>query len=80
MPIRNLVGPRVRDARLRAQPKLTQSELAARMQLAGFNLDRVSIAKIESRHREVTDRELVALAEALSVSVMWLLGRDNSLE
>ncbi|MGH2353837.1 MAG: helix-turn-helix domain-containing protein [Chloroflexota bacterium] len=53
---------------------MTQAELAARMQVAGFDLDRAGIAKIESRLREVDDRELVALASALGVSAAWLLG------
>lgn len=73
MPMRNLVGPRVREARQRYQPKLTQAQLAARMQLAGFRMDRASIAKVECGLREVTDRELVALADALGVSIGWLL-------
>ena len=76
MPNRNLVGPRVREARLKRQPPLTQAELAARMQISGFRLDRVAISKIEVRYREVDDRELVALAAALEVSAAWLLGED----
>lgn len=74
MPARNLVGPRVREARRTRSPRMTQAELAARMQVAGFDLDRAGIAKIESRLREVDDRELVALASALGVSAAWLLG------
>ena len=71
---RNLVGPRVREARRRHRPPLTQAELAARLQIAGFNLDRAAVSKIEVRYREVDDRELVALASALDVSAAWLLG------
>lgn len=78
MPSRNLVGPRVREGRRRLKPKLTQAELAARMQVAGFHLDRAGIAKIESGLREVTDRELVAIAAALGVSAAWLLGEHES--
>ncbi len=78
MPVRNLVGPRVREARLSCQPKITQAQLAARMQLAGFSLDRVSVAKVEIGLREVTDRELMALADSLGVSVMWLLRIDET--
>ena len=73
----NLVGPRVREARRRHRPKLTQAALAARMQVAGFNLDRAAISKIEIGYREVTDRELVALAAALNVSAAWLLGETG---
>lgn len=70
---RNLVGPRVRAARHRQQPRLTQQQLAARLQVEGYPLDRVAVAKIESGLREVTDIELVALAAALRVSAGWLL-------
>jgi transcriptional regulator with XRE-family HTH domain len=75
MTIRNLVGPRVRQAR--REQGLTQAQLAARLQSAGFGLDRAAVSKIESRIREVDDRELVALAHALGVSAAWLLGQGN---
>jgi HTH-type transcriptional regulator, cell division transcriptional repressor len=75
---RNLAGPKVRDARRRLKPKLTQAELAARMQVAGYHVDRAAIAKIESGLREITDRELVALAAALGVSAGWLVGERSA--
>jgi hypothetical protein len=39
------------------------------------------ISKFESRTRPVTDIELVAIADALDVSVLWLLGlkRNNKI-
>lgn len=73
MPARNLVGPRVREARHREHPRLTQRDLAARLQVAGYPLDRVAVAKIEVGLREVTDIELVGLAAVLRVSAGWLL-------
>ena len=48
------------------------------MQVAGFSLDRAAIAKIEGRYREVTDIELVALADALGVSVAWLVNASDT--
>jgi HTH-type transcriptional regulator, cell division transcriptional repressor len=75
---RNRAGPKVRDARRRLKPKLTQAELAARMQVAGYHVDRAAIAKIESGLREITDRELVALAAALGVSAGWLVGERSA--
>jgi transcriptional regulator with XRE-family HTH domain len=54
-------------------PRLTQAELAARLQVAGFDLDRAGVSKIESQIREVDDRELLALAGALGVAASWLL-------
>lgn len=61
----NLVGPQVR--RLRAQQRLTQPALAAKCQIAGYDLSRESLAKIEARLRSVTDAEVVLLASALRV-------------
>src|SRR5579859_1026807 len=78
MPARNLVGPRVREARYRHLPRLTQLQLAARLQVAGYPLDQVAVAKIEIGLREVTDIELVGLAAALRVSAGWLLGEPGA--
>lgn len=73
---RNIVGPRVRAARRRLTPRLTQAALAVRLQVAGFNIDRAGVAKIECGYREVTDYELVALAKALGISAAWLLDEE----
>ena len=75
----NLVGGRVKAARLRSSPVLTQVQLSARLKKLGFPIDRASISKIETGTRCVPDYEVVALAKALSVSVGWLLvGRKKA--
>jgi transcriptional regulator with XRE-family HTH domain len=74
--MRNIVGPRVRTARVAKKPKLTQAALAARVQLLGWDVSRGGVAKIEAGVRQVTDKELVLLAQALDVSVAWLFGED----
>jgi HTH-type transcriptional regulator, cell division transcriptional repressor len=71
--MRNIVGPRVREARLNRQPPLTQDELAKKLKKFGLEIDRVGISKIETGLRQVHDREVVHLARALEVSVAWLL-------
>lgn len=71
--MRNIVGPRVKEARLKHKPALTQKELAAKLKQLGFDIDRVGISKIETGLRQVHDREVVMLAQALDVSVSWLL-------
>ena len=53
---------------------MTQVALASRLQLAGWDISRVGAAKIESGIREVTDIELMKLAEVLHVTAGWLLG------
>ncbi len=74
---KNLIGSRLRLARLMKKPIVRQKDLLARLEVKGLHLSDSAISKIESGNRSVTDIELVAFAEALNVSVMWLLGKDN---
>ena len=67
----NMIGPRLRS--LREAEGLTQAEFAARLQLAGWDISRETLAKVESQVRCVTDRELVRFAEALEVEPNELL-------
>lgn len=68
---RNISGPEIR--RLRMNKGLSQDQLAARLQIAGLELDRVAVAKIESQIRSVFDWELAMIAEVLGVEVGALL-------
>ena len=68
--IQNLVGPQVR--RLRTEAGLSQEALAAKLQLAGWDLSRGGLSKIEARLRRVNDAELWVLAKALSCSMAEL--------
>lgn len=52
---------------------MTQSELARALQLKGVNVDRAGVAKIEGGYRQVSDVELVMIAEVLGVSPAELL-------
>lgn len=70
---RNIVGSRVRQARRAAKPRITQRDLMARLQVLGMVIDQSGLSKIENGQRPVSDIEVVALAEALKVSVAWLL-------
>ena len=45
--------------------------------MLGLQLERPAISKIETGYREVTDKEVLALAKALGVSAVWLLGETN---
>ncbi|MCK4824011.1 helix-turn-helix transcriptional regulator [bacterium] len=78
MPRRNIIGERVRMARERAKPSVTQTDLAARLQVEGLRLERVTISKIETGYREVTDVEAMAIAKALGVSISWLMGESSN--
>ena len=71
---RNIVGERMRLARERAKPPVTQIDLVARLQIQGLRLEQAAISKIEAGKREVTDVEVVAIAKALGITVSWLFG------
>ena len=68
---KNVCGE-LHEARRRC--RLTQSKLAARLQIAGIEIERDSVSRIEIGTRFVADYELRALAQILGVSVEWLLG------
>lgn len=75
---KNIVGDRVARGRRGFKPALTQDALSGKLARLGIQLDRAAIAKIENDHRYVLDYELKALAEALGVSVKWLLGDERA--
>ena len=68
---KNLVDPRVR--KLRWEKKLKQKDLAARLELAGWQLDRAGVSKVESRFIKVSDYQMLCLMHALSVDARDLL-------
>ena len=68
---KNICGERVHEARRRL--KITQSDLAARLQINGIIIERDSISRIEIGTRFVADYELRELSRILNVSVNWLL-------
>ena len=69
---KNISGQRVREARLKKH--LSQSELAAKLQVEGIVIERDSVSRIELGTRFIPDYELPALARVLNVTVEWLLG------
>jgi transcriptional regulator with XRE-family HTH domain len=74
---RNVVGTRVRKARLRSVPPISQEDLAGKMAALGVLLDRSAISRIESSERYVMDYEIVAFSKALKVSVASLFGEER---
>ena len=69
----NIVGERVKQARLRRDPPLTQDQLSGQLAKLGVSIDRAGISKIEIGSRYVLGFEVRALAKVLQVSVGWLL-------
>jgi DNA-binding XRE family transcriptional regulator len=70
-PSKNISGPMVK--RYRDTLGLSQQELAAKAQVAGWDIGRDVIAKIETGIRCVDDIELVKLAKLLGVEPQLLL-------
>ena len=57
----------------RKKMKISQRELADRLQLAGLDVDKNAIQRIECGKRFVTDIELVVLAKVLDTDFSELL-------
>lgn len=71
----NICGIRIEQ--IRKQKKVTQTDLAARLQVRGVQLNQNSICRIEKGKRVVTDYELLIIADALGVTVNVLLGIEE---
>ncbi|MBQ6864529.1 MAG: XRE family transcriptional regulator [Clostridia bacterium] len=72
---RNIVGARVEQRRKELGMK--QKDLLTQLQIGGIDLNASGLSKLEGQIRSVSDYELVALAQVLEVSVLWLLGIEE---
>ncbi|MBR6677370.1 MAG: helix-turn-helix transcriptional regulator [Oscillospiraceae bacterium] len=73
---KNISGERIHQARTTL--RLSQADLAARMQVSGVSIEREAISKIETGDRFVTDYELMVFAKVLGVSMVWLLDQEQT--
>jgi ribosome-binding protein aMBF1 (putative translation factor) len=71
---RNVIGRRIREARLKSKPPVSQDDLAGRLAARGIILDQTAISRIERQERYLMDYEVAAIAKCLKVSVAWLHG------
>lgn len=69
----NLCGKNIARLRMAMEPKVSQNKLAGMLQLAGLDLEKNAVQRIESGERFVTDVELKKLAQVLGVSTEELL-------
>ena len=74
----NVCGRNV--AVMRKKLNISQRELAERMQLMGYDLDKNAIQRIESGQRFVTDIEVQALAKVFDVDLPTLFDENLSEE
>lgn len=67
----NICG--VKIAQLRKGMKISQRQLADNLQIAGLDVDKNAVQRMESGQRFVTDIEIIKIAEVLEVSIAELL-------
>ena len=72
---KNISGERIYQAR--TKKRLSQAELAAKMQINSVMIEREAISKIETGDRFVSDYELFVFSKVLGVSLQWLIGIDE---
>ena len=71
----NVVGKHVKE--IRKKQGITQEQLAIRIEMAGWQVDRFLVSKIERGDRQVSDIEAQLIAQALMVSISNLFGQGN---
>ena len=69
--LNNVCGKNI--AKYRLAMKISQRELADRMQLVGIDIDKNAIQRIECGKRFVTDIEIIAFKKVLKVTLEDLL-------
>ena len=72
---KNLIGSQLVE--LHKHFSLSHRDLAHKLQLAGYNLDKNVITRIENYQRYVTDIELKGICEVLKVSSDSLIDIQN---
>lgn len=72
---KNLIGSQLK--RLRKEKDLSTRDLATQLQLAGIDIDRNVINRIENNKRYVTDIEIRAIAKILNVSYDVLIDGEE---
>lgn len=69
---KNIIGKQLIE--LRKKHHLSQRDLASKLQLAGYNLDKNVITRIETYQRYVSDIEIKGLCEIFHIDANDLLG------
>ncbi len=67
----NVCGQKIRD--FRNSKGITQTQLAARLQVEGIDLEQVAVSRIETGDRVVADYELRAFAKVFHVTMEELM-------
>lgn len=73
---KNIIGNRVKA--LRKSKRLTQKQLAEKLQLAGYDFSELTILRIEKGDRFVPDYEVLAIANFFGITTDELLNNYNN--
>lgn len=68
---KNIISDKIKEYRIKR--KISQDDLAARMQVLGVNVNQQAISRIEKNLRQVTDYELACFCKCLDVKPDELL-------
>ena len=72
----NICGKNI--SKIRTAMKISQRELADRMQLVGIDIDKNAVQRIEAGKRFVTDIEIVGFSKVLEIGIVELLKNENA--
>lgn len=73
---KNICGAEIARRRCASSPYVSQRELAEKLQLLGFDLDKNAVQLIEAGKRFVTDIELVYFAKVFGVTIEDLYPKE----
>ena len=73
---KNLISKRL--IALRKEHYLSQRDLSSKLQLAGYDMDKNVITRIETNKRYVTDIEILALARIFGVTCDYLIEGEKT--
>ncbi len=71
----NICGTKITE--YRKKMKISQRKLADKLQVAGLDVDKNAIQRMESGQRFITDIELVYLSRVLLVSINQLINENE---
>lgn len=69
----NICGKRIKKFREQLPEKTSQKQFADMLQIAGLDIDKNAVQRIESGDRFITDIELKVIARVLGISYRELL-------
>lgn len=69
----NICGSKIKEIRKKLPEKTSQRKLADMLQMAGLDIDKNAVQRMESGERFITDIELKSIAKVLDVSYQELL-------